>query len=364
MLRHSYFRLFLFLALTTLAALACDFLGEGIPAGRGGGPAGWAPPEEILNAIWGTSASDAFVVGYYPGEDSTVPRAGLVLHYDGVIWSRMMDPAATAPVEINGIWGSSSSDVFAVGASVPPGGSSATAPAILHYDGASWSTLTLTIASLPSGADALPLTAIWGTSAADVFAAGADWPALLHYDGAAWAALPSPPSSFGCAGGWGSSASDVFAVGDVIYHYDGAAWAAMTTPVAAPASWNAIWGSSPSDVYAVGSALAIAHYDGSVWSPAPAPVATGQALNGVWGSSPSDVFASGYRLNNHGFSQSLILHYDGADWSPVAGVATWDAPLGRIWGSGAANVFVVSDDLSYRSEDMLLHYDGSSWAEW
>ena len=63
-----------------------------------------------------------------------------------------------------GIWGSSGSDVFAVG----EGGT------ILHYDGTSWS-------SMNSGS-ANRLIDIWGSSGSDVFAVGV-WGTILHYEG-------------------------------------------------------------------------------------------------------------------------------------------------------------------------------------
>ena len=66
------------------------------------------PPS--LNAIWGSSAQDVFVVG----------DSGVVLHDNGKEWKIMTSPAK---VTLNGLWGSSSRDVFAVGA----GGT------VLHY---------------------------------------------------------------------------------------------------------------------------------------------------------------------------------------------------------------------------------------
>jgi hypothetical protein len=53
---------------------------------------------------------------------------------------------------LHGIWGSSASDVFAVG----EGGT------ILHYDGNNRSNM--------NSGTSLPLNAVWGNSASDVFA--------------------------------------------------------------------------------------------------------------------------------------------------------------------------------------------------
>jgi len=53
---------------------------------------------------------------------------GSIIHYNGSSWSYMHSPATDLLLNI---WGSSSSDVFAVGY----GGT------ILHYNGSSWSSM-------------------------------------------------------------------------------------------------------------------------------------------------------------------------------------------------------------------------------
>ena len=79
----------------------------------------------------------------------------LVMHYDGLSWSRA-EPLSTYEWALNDIWGSSSSDVYAVGPTT-----------VLHYDGTRWTKLPL------SGGDR-----VWGTSPRDVFVLQAH--AILH----------------------------------------------------------------------------------------------------------------------------------------------------------------------------------------
>jgi hypothetical protein len=70
-----------------------------------------------LSGVWGSSGSDVYAVGY------------TILHYDGRAWSSI---CSGIPL-LGGVWGSSGSDVFAVG----PGGT------ILHYGPRMRSTLFL-----------------------------------------------------------------------------------------------------------------------------------------------------------------------------------------------------------------------------
>ena len=74
----------------------------------------------MLMGIWGSSSSDVFAVGVrYDGSGND----GIV-HYDGHTWSDMTDDMEIIYI-MNGVWGSSGSDVFAVGR----------AGVLLHYPG-------------------------------------------------------------------------------------------------------------------------------------------------------------------------------------------------------------------------------------
>ena len=161
---------------------------------------------------------------------------------------------------------------------------------------------------------------VWGSSGSDVFAVGnqGGGDIILHYDGSAWSSMLSG-TTYGLLGVWGSSGSDVFVVGSyfdldlfkyyvTILHYNGSTWSSMTTPLRATTYiLRHVWGSSGTDVFAVGADWdgsrynggTILHYNGSTWSSMES--GTTKQLSGVWGSSGSDVFAVG--------SYGTILHY-------------------------------------------------------
>src|SRR5882757_6161951 len=97
--------------------------------------------------------------------DSTAPDPGLA-------WRIV--PSGTVK-DLNGVWGTSASNVWAVGDGT-----------ILHYDGATWAPV--------AGGSGDALFGIWGSSASDVWAVGNDGgqtPVILHYDGASWSSVPS-----------------------------------------------------------------------------------------------------------------------------------------------------------------------------
>jgi hypothetical protein len=139
---------------------------------------------------------------------------------------------------LTGVWGTSSSDVFAVGLLT-----------ILHYDGNVWSPMV-------SSDSLFAIEDVWGFSPTNVFAAGGG--AIIHYDGSVWDyAFTSTSAAFTAI--WGTSPTDIFACSSTtVFHYNGTAWQAMTTNSAS--SLASIWGSSPTDVFAVGIKGAIIHY--------------------------------------------------------------------------------------------------------
>jgi hypothetical protein len=261
------------------------------------------------------------------------------------------------------VWGTSASDMFVVG-ELPVDRNGDVASVILHFDGAAW-------APQFSEID-LMLRGVWGSGSNDVYAVGFDFAGdarMLRFDGTRWAEVP------GFAAGareeialfslWGSSATDIFAVGStfdgvdrtsLIFHYNGGGWErmAVTGPVA-PALAD-VWGSSPTDVYAVGrdagtQAGVILHYDGGGWSPV--LQLQGLLLNAVWGTAEDDVYAAGFRVDRNFNVIGVILHFDGTDWSE-ADIPPSDV-INELWASAADDVFAVG------AGGAVLHFDGSGW---
>ncbi|HEY8832439.1 MAG TPA: hypothetical protein VIM21_08000 [Gemmatimonadaceae bacterium] len=233
-------------------------------------------------------------------------------------------------------------------------------PAILHYDGFSWS-VTVQTANKPP----LLLNSIWGASPTALFAVGSQCGsmAIMRYDGTSWS--PPPDNSPYCglselASVWGNSQSDVFVVqrgsvppsrGSSVYRFDGqATWYPQynhsCSSVCDP-YLNAVWTSSPTSVIAVGDSGFIVRYDGTSWTPEPSR--TSQHLRGVWGTG-SDANARIFAVGDAG----TILSNNGGGWQPQASGTT--QALYAVWGTSANDVFAAG------AGGTILHYDGTGWA--
>ncbi len=102
---------------------------------------------------------------------------GQILRYDGQKFERLEVPFALARQTIFGLWGSSPSDVYAVG------GSAGREGFIWHYDGSAFTSIDLpTDVPRLSNGEAPGLFKVWG-SASDVWVVGG-WGTILHKRGA------------------------------------------------------------------------------------------------------------------------------------------------------------------------------------
>jgi hypothetical protein len=190
------------------------------------------------------------------------------------------------------------------------------------------------------------LISVWGTSAEDVWAVGADsgaGPLVLHWDGASWTALDSGVrADFYWA--FGFEAGPVFLGGTngTIVRYEAGVFERMQTP--GNGTVFGIWGASPDALWAVGGAEGGSsggfawQIDGDAWVEAdgfPDDVAGSKAIWKVWGSAADDVWLVGtagsalhfdgaaFSSENLGSGESLFtVHYAGGRFAAVGGFAT------------------------------------------
>ncbi len=200
---------------------------------------------DLLRAAAADSATDVWAVGYQivvgVGTDET-----LVEHYDGNSWQSVSDAPPSGISLLQGVAARSASDVWAVGLSEQPGyGSSSTF--IEHYDGAKW---TQSASSSPGYTNAL--NGVAALSASDVWAVGSEGngstqaPLVEHFDGSTWSAMSLPVSLTSLDGAFRSvvalATNNVWAVGydidpssgaythTLVAHWNGATWSQVPSP--------------------------------------------------------------------------------------------------------------------------------------
>jgi Tol biopolymer transport system component len=274
----------------------------------------WSPMSsgttEPIAGVWGTSASNVFAVG----------NSGTLLRYNGSSWA----PASVTSKNITAVWGSSASDVFAVA-----GPSTCCDLQLLHFNGTSWS-------EMDRGALNGGMRALWGSAPTSVIAGGTTGAAgsVLTFDGTTWT---QPAGASGTIESvWGSSRSNVYAAGwgSSVLRFDGSSWA--TVPTGASQTVSSVWGTSASDVYAVGGGGTALRFNGSNWSAL--TTNTSQNLSTVWGTSSSDIYVAG--------ENGAILRYDGSTFTPMSTGTTevlydfWGAPTGEVFVVGAGGTIL------------------------
>ncbi|UCF04880.1 MAG: hypothetical protein JSV33_13295 [bacterium] len=195
-----------------------------------------------------------------------------------------------------------------------------------------WSTM--------SSGTGLNIYGLWGTSDSNVYAVGSEG-AILHYDGSSWTEVAyAGKPSVALRRIWGVANDTIFVVGDYrhIIRYNGTTWTVSQYPatdeVPADAHFRDVWGTSGSNVYIVGSQGVTLHYDGSDWDEMPNPVGT-TLLTGVWGSSPDVVLACGA-------NGTFLLKTPGEDWDIIVDTMTDNLVLAAS-GTSQADVFFVGE---------------------
>ncbi|HEY5928512.1 MAG TPA: hypothetical protein VIV11_42790 [Kofleriaceae bacterium] len=296
---------------------------------------------------------------------------GTLHHWTGTLWQ----PVAVN-VRVRHLDVLAADSVWVIGSST-----TATAAAVAHWNGSSWTTYT--DASVSSEA----FTAVVAIAANDVWVAG---PAgqVRHFDGIRWidAAIRVTTDVtagvahlrklgdlvFGAASNgfvhryrgqmfgklnpndpnttltlWSSGPNDLF-VGDLrgnVNRYNGQTWTLHPVDTAM-ASITALFGSGPSDVWGVsgGSSGRVQRWNGSMWS---LQTSLASAVNAIWASGPTDVW----------FFGAGVHRYDGSMFTPVAtGASSYQAASG----SGPGDIWALAP--SGAGTTTIARYNGATWS--
>ncbi|MFH2011001.1 MAG: DUF4215 domain-containing protein [bacterium] len=256
---------------------------------------------------------------------------------------RHVDTGAGGDVQYDDVWGSSPSDVFAVGFQNPGD------VVISHFDGESWTNFTTPPTEI------LEDLTLWGSGSTDVYMAGAGM--VLHFDGTLWneVAIGSGMGSFSGVGGTGTN--DVWVTGfdgtgGVLYQYDGTDWTEHPSSVGL---WG-IWVVDASTRYLIGgdSSTNLSLHDAAGFHPVQLPGLYG--AKDVWASSVDDVYVVASASDATG--GDVVLHFDGAQWREESGVSrNIGTALGTVSGSGPEDIYVTTAG----GRRNVWHYDGHNW---
>jgi hypothetical protein len=266
---------------------------------------------------------------------------------------------------LNAVWGSSGSNVYAVGDS----------GAFLHYDGTSWSQVQDSIISARS---TQPAFTIWGSSATDVYSANST---LIHFDGQKWSGAVAntiPPGTVGVYGVWGDSPSDVWLSvnlgGENVFQYDGSHWNYQvippdqpgSPPIYCPTSWF-IAGLSSTDIFNYDFCGSFYSFDGTTWrvySGYNSVTTYPWAMSAMWAVPGNAIYAIGGN-SLEGIQRGVYVASSPTSWAlvpgsptlPITNLATGSiiTTQNGLWGDAANDLFAAVNDTVY-------HYDGTTWS--
>jgi hypothetical protein len=299
------------------------------------------PGNQNLFAVSGAAGNDVWAVGYY--NDNNGRTLPLILHWDGTSWTLADVPVRPGHVyELFGVAAISTTDVWAVGvtnAGAPTSVSSndRIITVALHWDGTSWSQVPT---ESPSKYDAFQ--GVGGTSSNNVWAVGTQFGDAYeqktlteHWNGTKWTVVPSPNLGGGesddiLAGVSGVAANDMWAVGNVsmptqavtlAMHWDGTSWTIADTPNPG-ANINQLMGVSAAtsdNVYAVGDSVGwpghpqqstlIERWNGTSWTLVDSPNPSGDVnfLYAVSARHNGGAWAVGNEYNEQKFQEDTLI---------------------------------------------------------
>lgn len=252
--------------------------------------------------------------------------------------TRMLQP--TQPRSLKRIWGSSHADVWAAG----DGG------AIYHFDGMAWQPV-----SSPTGND---IESISGSRADDVYIAGPSVGSVYRWDGIVWHPMQVPMRSNGLydininnGGG-----IDVVYDGGISYgellHFDGTTWTTQTTAKTGLTRVKSI----SDEVWLTGRGGTIIQSRNGAWvehKNQDTSIGSTIALHALWGSAPDDVWVGGMG--------GTCRNWNGQTWETDPGCNT-SVEIRSIWGYGKKELWMANVGGSIRFLDRLN--SPLEWREW
>ena len=280
------------------------------PPSQTGAPSG---SPEGLTGVYAASPTDVWAVGGATGDPFE--------HWNGTSWTGQGLPAGLCTTgsnqcSVNSITGTSTDNITAEGGGIIDTGSSDVSESVaFHFNGTSWSQMTI-----PAGVTLGPLAAF---SATDLWSVNNNGDAE-QFNGSTWTTTKLPISTtlpnLDMTSISGSSPSDIWAAGTastegvqrrktapVLEHFNGTSWTNVTVPV--NGGVTSVVDISPTDAWAIDGG-SIIQWNGSTWSVVTATTQTGAALSGsvLAALSTTDVWLAG---------ATTLDNFNGTTWTSV-----------------------------------------------
>ena len=286
-------------------------------------------------------------------------------------WSADTLSISNGQILMDGVWGTSASNLYAVGHSA---GSEGT---MWRFDGNKWTNVKLGLFEgglIPAPFD---LAAIHGLSADNIFAVGTHSPFLpgtsfiIHFDGTKWTEQQAPPDSYLLRAVWMNASNDVWACGynGTLLHYDGVLWkkdsVVVATPPGSTLQLSSIVQIPSGEMFMLGAAyetippqmfLRWTYYffrrENNLWTLRDTFVRNDGEREGRWGGYRLAVLPAGtvYSVGSYGMFQ----------WNETQWIKRYSHinNTAAVFGSDDNNLFVAG------SFGLVAHYNGSDWFEY
>jgi hypothetical protein len=199
----------------------------------------------------------------------------------------------------------------------------------------------------------------WGSSPSDMWAVG-NHGTVLHFDGSVVTTSLRTLADFRDV--WGTGPADVWVVGTggTVVHYDGTGSPEIASGTSA--ELTAVFTAAPNDVWIAGGATLL-HWDGTSMMPVPVPgISATATILDLHGIAANDIWLSG----GGDAGSAFVSHYDGTAWSAVEALPSTvgaPGPAARVWALAADDVWAVADRVLSGGVGIYWHFDGTTWTE-
>jgi hypothetical protein len=309
------------------SASSADAGDSSTPTGDGAKPDNGFITPNGFQGIWGSSDTDVWAVG----------DMGTIAHFDGTTWSLV--PSGVTD-NLTGIMGSGPSDVYATG---DQGN-------VLHWDGTSW--------TIASALDETALLGVWVAGPGNVWTVGVDFDGdpggsgyvrFLQSAGGQW--MDSDvPGAVTLWKVWGSSATDIWLAGTgegggIIFRGNSNFDALSYTG----GSVHGVWGTGPDDVWVAPASGGLQHWTGTAFDTNTVQVTADQGFHSLSGTGTTDVWAVG--------NDGLVAHFANGAWTPTPTPTGTSESFFGIWAPSPNDAWLVGADAT------ILRWDGTSWRD-